>query len=229
MINDDITIRAIQHYLYCPHRWGLMEIDRAWSENYFVTKANIIHKRVHTPNNGRMIRNKKIYTSVPVYNDMPQYRLYGVLDSIEINENDNVSKKRRVCIVEYKPTMPKGKLFREDDLMQVFAQKICADYVFECDCIGEIYYADAKKRIKLPLTENYSEYDSQLKKILEEMRGYLRKGEVPKINANQKCGGCSMRDLCMPKVVKKSSVRLEIETIERMENEKTSEYCICDK
>ena len=32
----------------------------------------------------------------------------------------------------------------EDDLMQVFAQKICVDYVFGCDCDGVIYYADVK-------------------------------------------------------------------------------------
>ena len=32
MSSVEITIRSIQHYLYCPHRWGLLEIDKAWAE-----------------------------------------------------------------------------------------------------------------------------------------------------------------------------------------------------
>ena len=39
MISEEIAIRSIQHYMYCPHRWGLLEIDKAWAENFFVTKG----------------------------------------------------------------------------------------------------------------------------------------------------------------------------------------------
>ena len=49
MKSEEITIRSIQHYMYCPHRWGLLEIDKAWAENVFVTKANLMHERVHDP------------------------------------------------------------------------------------------------------------------------------------------------------------------------------------
>ena len=69
----EIPIRSIQHYLYCPHRWGLLEIDRAWSENIFVTKANIMHERVHNPNNHYLAKGKKIFTSIPVFNDRDEY------------------------------------------------------------------------------------------------------------------------------------------------------------
>lgn len=47
MILEQIPIRSIQHYMYCPHRWGLIEIGDVWAENAFVTKANLIHERVH--------------------------------------------------------------------------------------------------------------------------------------------------------------------------------------
>ena len=33
------TIRSIQHYLYCPHRWGSLKLDKAWAENFFRDKA----------------------------------------------------------------------------------------------------------------------------------------------------------------------------------------------
>ena len=69
---ETISIRTIQHYLYCPHRWGLLEIDKAWAENYFVTKADLLHKRVHDPERGYRAKDKRIYSSVPVYNDAPE-------------------------------------------------------------------------------------------------------------------------------------------------------------
>lgn len=41
-----IPIRALQHYSYCPHRWGVLYMDGAWSENACTVKANVLHQRV---------------------------------------------------------------------------------------------------------------------------------------------------------------------------------------
>lgn len=209
MIKDDIAIRSIQHYLYCPHRWGLLEIDCAWAENVFVTKANLLHDRVHNPKASYSSSGKKCYTSVSVYNDKSEYNIYGVTDCIEVTGIE----KSNLCIVEYKPSKPKNKEYNFDDLMQVFAQKICVDYVFNCDCDGVLYYADVKKRIKLPLKENFSEYDDVLKKTLAEMRDLRRKGKVPEIIKNHNCSGCSMKDICMPALKAPLSIRACIEKI----------------
>ncbi|MDD6233272.1 MAG: Dna2/Cas4 domain-containing protein [Frisingicoccus sp.] len=219
MSTIEITIRSIQHYLYCSHRWGLLEIDKAWGENVFVTKANLMHDRVHNPDRSYISRGKKVYTSVPVYNDLEQYNLYGVTDCLEMTENsdgvsvDGSKEKYNICIVEYKPTKPKKKDFNEEDLMQVFAQKICVDFVFGSDCEAVIYYADVKKRIKLPVKENFEMYDAQLRKLLEEMRMNLEKGVIPAIKRGQKCSGCSMKDLCMPSVKKVKNIVSEIQKI----------------
>lgn len=203
MINDSISIRSVQHYLYCPHRWGLLEIDCAWAENIFVTKANILHSRVHDPKSAYSSPGKKCYTSVSVYNDNSEYNLYGVTDCIEVRDEKNTD----LCIVEYKPTKPKNKDYNFDDLMQVFAQKICVDYVFNCDCEGVLYYADVKKRIRLPLKENFAEYDDILKKTLAEMRSLLSVGKIPEIKKNSNCSGCSMKDICIPNLKSPASIK----------------------
>ena len=190
-----------------------MEIDRAWPENYFVTKGNLIHKRVHEKEK-YYIRNKKVFTSVNVYND--KYGLYGVVDCIEgkLSQNGvsvfNDDKKYELCIVEYKPSKPKDKDYNFDDLMQVFAQKVCVDFVFDTNCEGVIYYAKEKKRIPLPLKENYCEYEKTLVKTLEEIRENIKKGIIPPIRKNQKCSGCSMKDICMPKLKKIKCIKNEI-------------------
>lgn len=210
MRSEEITIRSIQHYMYCPHRWGLLEIDKAWAENVFVTKANLMHERVHDPDRNYTVRGRKVFTSVPVYNDLEEYNLYGVMDCLECKESkDGIDafhdgKKYKLCIVEYKPTKPKQQTHRRDDLMQVFAQKLCVDYVFHCDCETVLYYADVKQRIPVDFTDSYREFDNELRRLLSEMRANLREGIIPPIRKGQQCSGCSMKDLCMPSSLKKS-------------------------
>ncbi len=202
MTEESVSIRSIQHWLYCRHRWGLLEIDCAWAENYYVTKANLLHRRVHEDN--RYVSKAKVsHTGVTVFNDLPQYGLFGVTDCLE-------ELHGQYTIVEYKPTQPKSKLYRHEDLMQVFAQKLCVDYVFRCNSTGVLYYADTRKRVKLPLQENYENFDAELKRILREMRKHIREGTIPHIEKGQKCSGCSMKDLCMPDRKKHSSLQKTI-------------------
>ena len=210
---NDITIRSIQHYLYCQHRWGLLEIDKAWSENYFVTRGNLIHKRVNE-NIIYKSRGKKIFTSVPVYND--DYNIYGIVDCIEykISKNGvnilNYDNKYNLCIVEYKPTKPKDKEYSFEDVMQVFVQKLCVDYIFNSDCDAVLYYADVKKRFYLPLKENFNEYNSFLKVILDEIKSYVEKGIIPPIKKGQNCNGCSMIDMYIPSFKYRKTVKQNI-------------------
>ena len=58
--------------------------------------------------------------------------------------------------MEYKPTQPKDGSIRETDAIQVFAQKLCADYIWKCNSEGCIYYADTRKRVKMPFDEEFT-------------------------------------------------------------------------
>lgn len=185
-----------------------------WAENYFVTKANIMHKRVHDSDRTYLLKGKRKFTAISVYNDLPKYNLYGVTDCIEVPVGCEIDLQAKnlndVTIVEYKPTKPKDSDYNYEDLMQVFAQKICVDYVFGCDSEAVIYYGDVKKRFKLPVKEMYDELDARLIVVLDEMREKLLAGKVPEIRTNQKCRGCSLKDLCMPKLKKRFDIRKEI-------------------
>ncbi len=214
-----VSIRSIQHYLYCPHRWGLINIECSWAENYFVTKGNIIHDRVHDPDNSYVTRNKRVITSAAVYND--ELGIYGVADCIELTKSRNgvriesLPDRYKLTIVEYKPHKPKDSLFNVDDAIQVFAQKLCVDSVFHCDAEGVLYYADEKKRIVLPFPEEQERYLQELKRVLNEIRKFTIKGEIPPIRKNQKCSGCSFQDLCIPKVVTRKKKEKFLEMVEQ--------------
>lgn len=207
--DDMISIRSLQHYRYCPHRWGLIEIGRCWSENYYVAKANVLHEKAHQPQH-YIQRGKKVYSSVQVWND--EIGLFGVVDCIE-KANDGIH------IVEYKPKKPKGSDYNEDDAIQVFAQKLCVDAVFGCDSIGELYYSDVRERVRLPFDDEQvnGHYLTLITDTVSKIRKQLEAGSIPPIRKDQYCSGCSMKDLCMPKsrrIILKDEIRkiMEIES-----------------
>ena len=205
MTADTINIRSIQHYMYCPRRFALLETNRDWQENAFVVKADILHEHVHDGSHSFSDSRKIVRSSISIYNDLEEYDLYGVTDCIEFIRDSggvcisNADGKFRICIVEYKPRSPKGCLFNETDAIQVFAQKICADYMWNTNSEAYIYYCDTKKRVKMPFDTEFETYDAKLKELLCKMRELIGSGEIPRRKRGQKCSGCSMADICLPK------------------------------
>lgn len=201
--------------MYCPRRFALLEINRDWSENAFVVKANLLHERVHDGSHEFSDSKKVVRSSVAIYNDLPEYDLYGITDCVEFVKCENgveingLDGRYSVRIVEYKPKAPKDKDFGETDAIQVFAQKICTDYVWGGSCEAYLYYADVRKRIKLPFSEEYEKYDALLKGLLEKMRAVLEQGSIPPRAKGQRCSGCSAAEVCFPKD-KKYSVREQV-------------------
>ncbi len=196
--DESVNLRSIQQFLYCPHRWGMMEIDCAWAENVFVNRGQLAHERVDT---GKV---SSAYgtiqeRSVRVYND--EWNLYGVVDCLELKPaKDGVTiptyeGKFKVCIVEYKVTAPKNGAVRYDDWMQLLGQKICVDWLFGCNAETCFYYHDTRKREKVVFEAKDYEF---LRKTIAEMQRLKNEGEIPRISDGQYCCGCSSKDICLP-------------------------------
>ncbi len=224
-----INIRAIQHYMYCPRRFGLTEINRDWAENGFVAAANLEHSRVHDGSHsynsadGTVVR-----SSVAVYSD--ELDIFGITDCVEFikskdgAEIQGLEGKYRVNIIEYKPKPPKDSPFHQTDAIQVYAQKVCADSIWRCDCQCYIYYAETKRRVKLPFDTEGEKYRLLLEKYLREMREILAEGAIPPRAKGQQCSGCSIGEVCFAKTAK-YSVKGEIMSMKGGEAcEKAAEY-----
>lgn len=213
-----VNIRDIQHYLYCPRRFALLTVNGDWSENASVVRADLMHSHVHDGSHSYSDSKKIVRSDLYVYHDAPEYDLCGKLDCAEfIRKKDGVNISLLngtfgVRIIEYKPTAPKDAPFRESDAIQVFAQKICADYVWHCDSEAYLYYDNTRKRVKLPFDTEYEKYDVLLRGLLREMRQILMTNEIPPRKKGQKCSGCSIAEKCFPKGGRKS-IREQIEAI----------------
>lgn len=200
-----IAIREIQHYAYCPHRWGLIHIGCDWTENQFVNKAKLLHENV----DDRKSRiHAGVYTehSVQVYND--ELNVFGILDCLCLTPDDNgcfiekYGARFRLSIIEYKPSSTKKEEAEYADRMQLLAQKICVDAVFQTDCDVYIYYSDIRRRRTISFAPKDSE---NLKKIINSIKESYRAGLIPLMRKSQYCGGCSMKDICLPKAGKRNA------------------------
>ena len=202
-MTQSVNIRAIQHYLYCPRRFGLLELNDDWQENALVVKGNLVHERVHSGEHSFSSKTVRAESSVQLFND--ELEIFGVADCIEFRKSSSAEYSQKlgdrynVTLVEYKPTRPKNGEISEPDAIQVFAQKLCADSIYGVNCEGVLFYSDVKRRVKLPFDEEYDRYYSLLIKLLAEMRAVLDSESIPDRPAKQRCSGCSLENVCMPK------------------------------
>lgn len=202
-LETQIPIRMIQHYMYCPRRYALLELNRDWEENAAVVNANIIHETVHSDKPRYMPKGIIAENSVSVWND--ELSIYGVCDCVEFVPDKNGveiaghSGRYRVKIIEYKPTAPKNEPFHSSDAIQVYAQKICADKVWSCDCEAYIYYDSTRKRVKLPFDTDEEYYHGLLLQYISEMKKISESHVIPPCRKGQVCSGCSLYNICFPK------------------------------
>lgn len=199
---EQIKIRSIQHYLYCPHRWGLIEIGQLWQENTFVVQGNLVHQRVDSRLHDFKSADKAAISSLDIFDDTLE--IYGVADCVEFVKSKSgvyiepLSGKYNVKIIEYKPRQKKSDEAALSEKMQLFAQKLCVDKLFDCNSETYFYYTDTKKRIRIDFSESLDDFKNLLIETLTEMRSHLQSGSIPPIKKNRHCSGCSMKDQCLP-------------------------------
>ena len=194
-----ISIREVQHFTYCPRRWGLIYLDDCWSENVFVNKAKIVHENVDKQSS-LSLRGKYVERAVQVYND--EWNLFGVLDCLQLTPSahgvyiEKYGKRFRLTIVEYKPTKPQSEHAVKADRLQLLAQKICIDKMFQCDCETCFYFADTKKRqVEIFCDKEYRE----LKEALNDIMCAYNAEKIPNAVKGKYCNGCSIKDICLPR------------------------------
>lgn len=199
-----VNIRDIQHYMYCPRRFALLNVNNDWQENAFVVLANIMHENVDSGKHKVISANKNELSHIYLYED--ELDILGIADCVEFKADamgyfvEQLGGKYQINIIEYKPTKPKNRDYNEEDAIQAFGYKICADNIWKCDARAYIYYKDVHKRIELPFASEYDKYKSILEYCIKNMRDILESNKIPSREKNKKCSGCSLVDICMPKI-----------------------------
>lgn len=202
---DFLQLSGLQHFAFCRRQWALIHIENQWAENYRTVDGSLMHENAHnrefTESRGCLL----IQRSVSVYS--AQLGISGQCDILEYHRGDTgiplVGREGfwQPYPVEYKRGEPKKN---NVDALQLCAQAMCLEDMLCCDIPeGALYYGETRRRERVVFTE---ELRGQVKECLKEMHELYKRGHTPKVKPTKSCNACSLKELCLPKLMKNRSV-----------------------
>ncbi|MBI4849925.1 MAG: CRISPR-associated protein Cas4 [Nitrospirae bacterium] len=192
---DLIQLSALQHFVFCERQCALIHVEQLWSENVLTAEGKIMHEKVDTAN--RESRGKiRIEYGVPMRS--LRIGLIGKADVVEFHKRDD--RTWQPFPVEYKRGKPK---LDDCDKVQLCAQAICLEEMLNVEISeGALFYGQTRHRYDVV-------FDNALRMETEEtarrVHELLASGLTPKAEYSAKCKKCSLLELCLPKVSRKSS------------------------
>lgn len=103
--------------------------------------------------------------------------------------------------VEYKRGSPKE---HQADALQLCAQAMCLEEMLCCSIWeGALFYGETRRREGVCFTQALRQ---QVQAMLAEMHGLYRRGYTPKVKPNKSCNACSLKELCLPTLLKGKDV-----------------------
>lgn len=204
--NDYLMVSGIQHFVFCRRQWALTHIENQWQDNYLTVAGNFLHKKVDNPYISETRGNKFIIRVMPIHSR--QLGLTGICDAVEFQENENGvpihgrKGKYLPVPVEYKHGKEKSD---HSDKLQLLAEGVCLEEMMFCHLdYGFLYYGKTKHRTKVMFD---SKLRTELLKTVKEMHNYWAKKYTPRVKPSAKCNSCSLRDICLPELLKKETVK----------------------
>lgn len=202
---DYLQLSGLQHFKFCRRQWALIHIENQWAENYRTTDGAILHEKAH---NGDLAESRG---GLLITRDMrissSTLGVSGACDVLEFHRGDvGIPLKGREDLwqpfpVEYKRGQPKS---HSADQLQLCAQAMCLEEMLCCDIPqGALYYGEIRRRQEVEFTP---ELRSEVTVLLKQMHDLYSRGHTPKVKPTKSCNACSLRDLCLPKLLKSRNV-----------------------
>lgn len=103
--------------------------------------------------------------------------------------------------VEYKRGKPKEGT---EDALQLCGQAMCLEEMLCCEIPqGALYYGEPHRRTEVDFTP---ELRQEVTDLLIEMHDLYQRGYTPKVKPSKSCNACSLKELCLPKLLRSRSV-----------------------
>lgn len=214
---DYLNLAGLQHFAFCRRQWALIHIEQQWSENLRTAQGQILHENAHDPTFAEKRGDLLISRGMAV--SSRTLGVNGVCDVVEFHASpDGVELAGREgkwlpVPVEYKRGAPKEN---DADRLQLCCQAMCLEEMTLCPAIPKafLYYGETAHRAAVPL-------DGALRKevasLLEEMHELYAKRYTPRAKPSKSCNACSLKDICLPKLIRAGSAARYIQ--KRLEEE----------
>lgn len=207
---DYLMLSGIQHFVFCRRQWALIHLEQQWEENLRTVEGNLFHKKAHDGYSSEKRGDLIISRGMPVFSRT--LGTSGVCDIVEFYREDEKGVPLRgregkylVCPVEYKKGEPKEN---EADILQMAAQALCLEEMFGCE-IGKgcLFYGEIRRRVEVLISE---ELKWRVRKAFREMHQYYARKHTPLVKRTKACNACSLKDLCLPQLMKNKSAKTYI-------------------
>ena len=187
---EPIYLSRLQHYLFCPRQFALIELEDIWAENQFTAEGQVLHQRV---NQADQQKRGAIRTVWALRLANVALGIEGVADVVEYHQQ--ADKTETPYPIEYKRGKPKS---HRADEVQLCAQALCLEEMHGVSVPeGALFYGEIRRRHPVI-------FDAELRNLTAETisacRTIVQTKITPKaIFKSKKCSGCSLIDQCHPK------------------------------
>lgn len=202
---DFLQLSGVQHFKFCRRQWALIHIEQQWAENFRTTDGAILHENAHNSSFSESRGDLLITRDMRIFS--ATLGVSGACDVLEFYRGDTgIPLKEREGLwqafpVEYKRGRPKE---HNADALQLCGQALCLEEMLCCEIPkGALYYSETRRRTEVVFTP---ELRQEVKALLREMHMLYARGYTPKAKPAKSCNACSLKELCIPKLMKSRSV-----------------------
>ncbi len=202
---DYLQLSGIQHFLFCRRQWALIHLEQQWVENVHTIDGMLMHERAHDPD--AAVRRGDLLSVRALKVHSAKLGLSGECDVVEFHRTlDGIELAKREGLwlpypVEYKKGKPKQG---SEDAAQLCAQAMCLEEMLCCDIAeGALFYGENRRREVVAFTSSLREL---VRDTVREMHTLFERGYTPKVKPTKACNACSLKELCVPKLLKQQSV-----------------------
>lgn len=191
-MNETLYLSRLQHYLYCPRQFALIELEGVWAENRFTAEGQVLHQKV---NEREQVRRGNIRTVSALPLASESLGIEGIADVVEFHRLDDGTES--AFPVEYKRGKPKS---HRADEVQLCAQALCLEEMLgQSIPAGALFYGETRRRQDVTFDQALRDLTLQ---AIDECRAMISAGQTPApIYEPRKCRGCSLMDICQPQIL----------------------------
>ena len=203
---DFLQLSGLQHFAFCRRQWALIHVENQWSENLHTMEGRLMHAKAHDDSAWERRGDLLVVRGVNIHSE--ELGVSGQCDVLEFRLDDEGvplaghEGRWRPYPVEYKRGQPKEN---PADRLQLCAQAMCLEEMLCCSIPeGALFYGQTRRRERVAFTEALRQ---TVRDNLEEMHQLYQKGYTPKGKPTKACNACSLKELCLPKLMRTRPVR----------------------
>ena len=200
-----LRLSGLQHFKFCRRPWALIHIENQWAENYRTTDCAILHERAHDKDLTECRGDLLITRDMRIFSQ--SLGVSGACDVVEFHSGSTGIPLDGRCglwqpyPVEYKRGRPKQDTA---DALQLCGQAMCLEEMLCCEIpVGALYYGETRRRTEVIFAP---ELRQEVRSLIDEMHALYERGRTPKVKPTKSCNACSLKELCLPKLMRKPSV-----------------------